>query len=66
MYSFTGISKWAYDGPGCHDLSYLNVEFGASFFTLLFDPHQEALSSSSLSAIRVASSACFISSLHVC
>ena len=41
-----------------HDLSFLNVEFHASFFSLLFHPHQETLfSSSSLSAIRVVSSA---------
>ena len=31
-------SDWA----GCHDLSFLNVEFQISFFTLLFHPHQEA------------------------
>ena len=31
------------DGTGCHDLSFLNVEFQASFFTLLFHFHQEAL-----------------------
>ena len=31
------------DGTGCHDLSFLNVEFSASFFTLLFHFHQEAL-----------------------
>ena len=38
-----------------YDLSFLNAEFHASFFTLLLHPHQEALfSSSSLSAIRVA------------
>ena len=30
------------DGVGCHDLSFLNFEFQASFFTLLFHPHQEA------------------------
>ena len=28
---------------GCHDLSFLNVEFEASFFTVLFHFHQEAL-----------------------
>ena len=44
------------DGTRCHHLSYLNVEFQASFFTLLY-LYQEALSSSSLSAIRVVSSA---------
>ena len=30
------------DGPGCHDLTFLNVEFLASFFTLLFYFHQDA------------------------
>ena len=31
------------DGTGCHDLSFLNVELYANFFTLLFHFHQEAL-----------------------
>ena len=31
------------DGARCHDLSFLSVEFYASFFTLLFHLHQEAL-----------------------
>ena len=31
------------DGTRCCDLSYLNVGFKVSFFTLLFHPHQEAL-----------------------
>ena len=31
------------DGTGCHDLSFLNVEFQANFFTLLFHFDQEAL-----------------------
>jgi len=31
------------DGTGFHDLSFLNVEFKASFFTFLFHTHQEAL-----------------------
>ena len=31
------------DGTRCHDLSFLNVEFKASFFTLLFHFHQKAL-----------------------
>ena len=31
------------DGIRCHDLSFLNVEFRASLFTLLFHSHQEAL-----------------------
>ena len=30
-------------GTGCHDLSFLNVELKANFFTLLFHFHQEAL-----------------------
>ena len=31
------------DGTGCHALHFFNVEFQASFFTLLFNPHQEEL-----------------------
>ena len=31
------------DGTGCHDLCFLNIEFYASFFTLLFHPYQEFL-----------------------
>ena len=31
------------DGTRCHDLSFFNVEFQASFFTLLFHFHQEVL-----------------------
>ena len=31
------------DGIRCRDLSFLNVEFQTSFFTLLFHFHQEAL-----------------------
>ena len=31
------------DGTRCHNLSFLNVKFSASFFTLLFHFHQEAL-----------------------
>ena len=45
------------DGTRCHDLSFLNVELQANFLTLLFHFHQEDFSSSSLSAIRVMSSA---------
>ena len=44
------------DGTGCNDLSFLNVEFSANFFTLLFHFHKR-LFSSLLSAIRVVSSA---------
>ena len=32
------------DGTRSHGLRFLNVEFSASFFSLLFYPHQEALS----------------------
>ena len=46
------------DGTGCHDLRFLNVELSANFFTLLFHFIKRLLSSSSLSAIRVVSSAC--------
>ena len=31
------------DGTGCHDLSFLNVELQANFFTLLFHFHHEVL-----------------------
>ena len=31
------------DGTGCHDLSFLNGESQANYFTLLFHFHQEAL-----------------------
>ena len=31
------------DGTRCHDLRFFNVEFQASFFTLLFHLHQQAL-----------------------
>ena len=44
------------DGTRCHNLNFVNVEFLTDFFTLLFHFHQEA-NSSSLSAIRVVSSA---------
>ena len=30
-------------GTRCHDVSFLNVEFYACFFTLPFHPHREAL-----------------------
>ena len=45
------------DGTECHDLRFLYVEFEGSFFALLFHFHQRFFSSSSLSAIRVVSSA---------
>ena len=44
-------------GPGCHEFSFLNVELWANFFTLLFTFIKRLFSSSSLSAIRVVSSA---------
>ena len=44
--------SWS-DGTGCHDLHFLNVELSANFFTFI----KRLLSSSSLSAIRVVSSA---------
>ena len=62
-------------GPDAMILSFLNTEFQASFFTLLFDPHQEVLCTSSLSAIRMILSvylrlilipACDSSSLALC
>ena len=43
------------DGTGCHNLGFLNVEFQASFSTLLFHPFKRLFSSSLLSAIRVVS-----------
>ena len=56
FHCFSIYLPWS-DGTGCHDLSFLDVEFSANFFTLLFCFHQEALSSSLLSAIWVVSSA---------
>ena len=44
------------DGTGCHDLSFLNVDFKPTF-SLSFDFTKRLFSSSSLSAIRVVSSA---------
>ena len=45
------------DGTRCNDLSFLNVEFKASFFLLLFTSIKRLFSSSLLSDIRVVSSA---------
>ena len=42
FHCFPIYMSWS-DGTGCHDLSFLNVEFLASLFTLLFQLHQEAL-----------------------
>ena len=45
------------DGTGCHDLSFLNVEFEASVSLSSFTFIKRLFSPSSLSAIRVVSSA---------
>ena len=45
------------DETGCHGLSFLNVQFQASFFTLLLHPIKRLFSSSSLSTLRVVSPA---------
>ena len=39
---FLSCLPWS-DGTRCHNLCFLNVDFQARFFTLLFQPHQEAL-----------------------
>jgi len=41
FHSFPIFLPWS-DKAGCHDLSFLNVEFWANFFTLFFHFHQEA------------------------
>ena len=43
-----------------HYLHFLNVEFWANFFTILFHLHQMLFSSSSLSAMSIVSSGCFV------
>ena len=43
------------DGTRCHDLSFLDAEFQANFFTLLFHFHKKLFSSSLFSAIRLVS-----------
>ena len=48
--------SWS-DGTRCHDLSFLTVEFQASFFTLLFHPHHEALKFLFTFCVRVVLSA---------
>ena len=55
FYFFSIYLPWS-DGTRCHDLSFFHVEFQASFFTLLFHPHEKALNFPLLSAIRVVSS----------
>ena len=47
---------WSY-GTGCHDLSFLNIELWANFSLSSFTFISRLFSSSSLSAIRVVSSA---------
>ena len=42
FHCFSFYLLWS-DGTRCHDLSFLNVELKANFFTLLFQFHQEAL-----------------------
>ena len=44
FYFFPFYLPWS-DVTGCHDLSFLNVEFQASFFTRLFHLHQEVTQS---------------------
>ena len=39
--NFPFYLPWS-DGTVCHDLSFLNIEFPTSFFTLLFHLHQKA------------------------
>ena len=56
IYFFPFYLPWS-DGTECHDLSFLNVESQASIFTFLFTFIKSLLSSSSLSAIMVVSSA---------
>ena len=53
---FSTSLPWS-DGTRCHDFSFMNVEFQVSFFTLLFHLMKRLFSSSSLSVIRVVSSA---------
>ena len=42
FHPFSFYLPWS-DGPRCHDLSFFffNVEFQASFFTVLFHPHHQ-------------------------
>ena len=56
FHGFPIYFPWS-DGTGCHDLCFLNVEFSANFLLPLFHFHQRLFSSSSLSAIKVVSSA---------
>ena len=42
FHCFSIYLSWS-DGTGCHDHSFVNVEFSANFFIILFHFHQEAL-----------------------
>ena len=42
-HNWSDLAAAAADGTRYHDLSFLSVEFQASFFTFLLHPHQEAL-----------------------
>ena len=42
LHCFPIYLPWS-DGTGCHDLSFLNVELKANFFTFLFHFHQQTL-----------------------
>ena len=50
------VSPWS-DGTRCHDLHFLNIEFKPTFSLSSFTSIKRLFSSSSLSAIRVVSSA---------
>ena len=42
FHCFPMYLPWS-DGTGCHNLSFLNAEFSANFFTFFFHFHQETL-----------------------
>ena len=56
LHCFPIYLAWS-DRTGCHDFHFLNAEFSASFFTILFHLIKSLFSSTSLSAITVVSSA---------
>ena len=56
FHGFPIYLPWS-DGTGCHDLSFLNVEFKPTFSLSSFTFIKRLFSSSTLSAIRVVSSA---------
>ena len=57
FYFFPIYLPWS-DGTGCQDISFFNVDFQVSLFMFLFHLIKRLFSSSLLSAIRMASSAC--------